>query len=464
MTTNHRLYGEIKEYFGNPGFARFLRQLHKRYEASSSGARGFIVLEDITEEERRTIDGFYRTYSPSVLQETKRYPIKKFERLLKDSRFSLTLVELLEIMSGENVRTRQEVRVLVGTEWGQFIQRVIERWDDSLIQTECAGILAWTKGLLNETSPGSRTLRKLFAASREEAELSLSYGVRALIALKQGNGQLPVRLPVLAARITGDSHALDWKYPMGRLFWWGLTAIHQDRVALSEEEAILDDNTITQDLSHAILLREGYRRGGIADDDLSSQVMLFAPELFGVWEERILTLRQVERLAGRQTQTLQADKIFVVENPSIFAELVDATLSRTKDLDACQNGDAATVIICGNGQPTVAVIRLLDWLCETSKAIILQYAGDLDGKGLSIAQGLQARYPRNFLAWRMDKEQAIRYADHGLQLSEGEKTRFRYSDFIWDHELGHTIAELGVKLHQELWMEELVRDFLQKRQ
>jgi hypothetical protein len=162
MTTNRRLYGDIKEYFGNPGFARFLRQLQKRYEASSSGARGFIILEEITEAERRTIDGFYRTYSPSLLQETKRYPIKKFEQLLKDSRFSLTLVELLEIMSGENVRTRQEVRALVGADWGQFIQRVIERWDDSLIQTECAGILAWTKGLLNETSPGSRTLRKLF--------------------------------------------------------------------------------------------------------------------------------------------------------------------------------------------------------------------------------------------------------------------------------------------------------------
>jgi uncharacterized protein (TIGR02679 family) len=464
MTTNRRLYGEIKEYFGNPGFARFLQQLQKRYEASSSGARGYIILEDITESERRTIDGFYRTYSPSLLKETKRYSIKKFERLLKDSRFSLTLVELLEIMSGENVRTRQEIKALVGADWEQFIQRVIEKWDDSLIQTECAGILAWTKGLLNETSPGSRTLRKLFAASREEAELSLSYGVRALIVLKQGNNQLPVRLPVLAARITGDSHALDWKYPLGRLFWWGLTAIHQDQIALSEEEATVDDSTITQNLSHAILLREGYRRGRIADDDLSSQVMLFAPVLFGVWEERILTLRQVERLAERQTQNLRVDKIFVVENPSIFAELVEAVLSRMKDLDAYQTGDAAeTVIICGNGQPTVAVIRLLDWLCGNSKVIILQYAGDLDGKGLSIAQGLQVRYPSNFLAWRMDKEQVIRYADQGLQLSEVEKTRFRYSDFIWDHELGHTIAEMGVKLHQELWMEELVRDFLQKK-
>jgi hypothetical protein len=191
--------------------------------------------------------------------------------------------------------------------------------------------------------------------------------------------------------------------------------------------------------------------------------MLFAPVLFGVWEEQILTLRQVERFAGRQTQNLQVDKVFVVENPSIFAELVDAVLSRMKDLDASQTGDvSATVIICGNGQPTVAVIRLLDWLCGTSK-VIMQYAGDLDGKGLSIAQGLQVRYPSNFLAWRMDKKQVIKYADQGLQLSEGEKTRFRYSDFIWDHELGYTIAEMGVKLHQELWMEELVRDFLQKK-
>jgi hypothetical protein len=91
-------------------------------------------------------------------------------------------------MSGENVRTRQEVRALAGADWEQFIQRVI---------------VAWTKGLLNEASPGSRTLRKLFAASREEAELSLNYGVRALIFLKQGNSQLPVRLPVLPLVLPG---------------------------------------------------------------------------------------------------------------------------------------------------------------------------------------------------------------------------------------------------------------------
>jgi len=498
MTGKHRLYGEIKEYFGNPGFARFLRQLKKRYEASSSGARGFIALEGITEAERRVIDGFYQTYSPSLLHETKRYSVKKFERLLSESRFSLTPVELLEMMSGENVRTRLETRALADADWGQFIQRVMDKWEDSLLQPECAAILAWTKGLLNETSPGSRTLRKLFAATQEEAELSLSYGVQALIVLKRGNSQMQVRLPVLAARITGDSHALDWKYPLGRLFWWGLTAVtsvtpitsvNQDQVALPEGEvteerlaedgATEDDITITEDLSHAILLREGYRRGGIADDDLFSQVMLFAPELLGVWEERILTLRQVERLAqverfdqveqlaGKPIHHYRFDKIFVVENPSIFAELVDAVLLKMRDVDADTDADEnqtgvvdSTVIVCGNGQPTVAVIRLLDWLCGVSEEIILHYAGDLDGKGLSIAQGLQSRYPSNFRAWRMDKEQFIRYAHQGLQLSESEKTRFRHSDFIWDHELGHTIAEKGVKLHQELWVEELVGDLL----
>jgi uncharacterized protein (TIGR02679 family) len=196
-------------------------------------------------------------------------------------------------------------------------------------------------------------------------------------------------------------------------------------------------------------------KGGIADDDISSQVMIFAPELLGEWEERILTLRQVERLNKEQIPGRNLFNVYVVENPSVFAELVEAALSHRRQKDIC----SLPVFICGNGQPTVAVIKLLDLLCGTT-GTILYYAGDLDIKGLSIAQSLQMRYPHAFKDWRMNKGQYLRYLMKGIPLSEGEKHKLRNTEYTWAQDLGSIMADKGFKLHQELWVEELVSDWL----
>ncbi|MBD2848500.1 DUF2399 domain-containing protein [Paenibacillus sp. IB182496] len=583
-----------RRYFGQPGFARFLRLLERQYSASRHGVRGYVTLSAVTDEERKTLDAFYQTYTPPAPDQTRRYSLQKFERLLRESRYALTVPELLALLRGAPVLTREQREAQTDARWRAMIEAALEQalpgWrleppgddtsasggsspdegesakegkplyagrpaNDCVAPSACgsvsdvpspptvgsadARLAAWVRGLAAERVPGSRTLRLVFGQSPEQAQRCLRDCVRALRRLDEPGGARPVRLPVLAAEVTGDAHALDWKQPLGRLFWWGLEAVSgsgnrqpaiqvadtsggaadwpaaspsSDATGVSASRASAADALDGQDAPdaldgqhapdapdgqdtpdapgvpdtpdapgvpdtpevpdapnvpdgghrQALLIREGYRRGGVADDDLSSQVMLYAPELFGEWEERVLTLRQAERLVSGQLEGLTADRIFMVENPSVFAEVIDAArrLSGTGDRTKGRVALSQPVVVCGSGQPTTAVIRLLDGLLGASAARTLQYAGDLDAAGLGIANGLRYRYPAMYRAWRMDAATYRRYAAHGIPLGESECARLRASEAVWDVELVEAMLERRVKLHQELWSDELVQDVL----
>lgn len=577
--------GEVKRYFGRPGFARFLEGLERRYTSSRQGVRGYVELPDITDEERETLDEFYQMYSRPLSGKLIRYSLKKFEQLLLDSRFGLTVPQLLELLNGRPVRTLREQEEQTEAVWRDMIASAVEqvfpergregtgrlaavggtggeflgeqgsavgthgaddagtygaayggdRWPDGAGESSGSGerapqgddganeangadgvndgtdgaesaIRSWAHSLLEETGPGSRTLRLVFGKSPQEARMCLLHCLKALRLVRMSQGHQPIRLPVLAAQVTGDAHALDWKYPLGRLFWWGLTGIADSskpavpassplladglaNVASSSgesyEAATLpavpfreDEEAETGEAggggagevgevghSQAVLIREGYRRGGVADDDLSSQVLLYAPDLLGVREERVLTLRQVEGLAAERERIgrLSAARILMVENPSVFAEWIDADLRNRDESRKCAAEDVfdeqeeLPVMLCGNGQPSVAVIRLLDALLGGSGERQLYYAGDMDPAGIGIAHALQLRYPFAFRAWCMNEDVYRRYADRGIRLTASELARLRELRCEWDDRLIQTMLAVGVKLHQELWLDELLR-------
>jgi uncharacterized protein (TIGR02679 family) len=450
----------IRSYFGHKGFERFLKLLQRQYMSSQDGVRGYATIANISDMERSTLDRFYETYSPPAQGETKRYSLKKFEQLLMNSRFGLKVPELLELLNGEPILTRREQALRIKEEWEDVIRSAMEETFAAAPDGVDSPVRSWAQGLMEESSPpspGSRTLRIVFAKSPEEARLCLKCCLTALNGVVASRTERPIRLPILAAQTTGNAHALDWKYPLGRLFWWGLTAIHGQALVgeVSEDNQLeLADLSDASD-SQAILIREGYRRGGVADDDLSSQAIVYAPELFRICEERVLTLRQVERLSPERLTQMRYTRIYMVENPSVFAELIDADAWARERAEA-----AAPVILCGNGQPSTAVVKLLDALLSNREGAALYYAGDLDPAGLGIAQSLRLRYPQAFRAWRMDKEQYLRYAHRGVLLTEAESSRLKECQYEWDAALANALSENGVKLHQELWVDELIRDMV----
>lgn len=466
-----------RRYFAQPGFSRFLSELRKRHEASLLGARGYVTLHSLTEQERITLDGFYGTYTTADQLTAMRYSVTKFARLLLESRFALTIPELFQLLEGESPMTRGERRAAADIEWNEIIDEALTcgSFTSSAYHKR---VTEWAESLRHEQASGARILRKLVTGSRAAATECLRHCLQALMILADihvrsadQSAALPIRLPVLAAYATGDAHALDWKLPAGRLFWWALTEIYgegtsNDRhheavniMEVQEGEANVPDN-----MPRAILIREGYRNAGVADDDVSSQVMLFAPGWLQSWEERILTLRQVERISAEDLKGICPSAIYAVENPSVFAVLVDraaslnhaALISNTVDAHGVNK---LPVLICVNGQPSVAVIRVLELLCDGEPNRPLYYSGDIDGKGLDIAQGLQQRFKPYFHPWRMDKEQYQCYSSRGIPLNASERERIKLTVYPWDECLALEMASAGAKLHQELWVEELAVDW-----
>ncbi|MFB9274087.1 TIGR02679 domain-containing protein [Cohnella cellulosilytica] len=498
--TQSKFEEAVRTYFGQQGFHRFLVELRARLESSSSGPRGYVALHRPTEEEFEVLDGFYGTYTSDRSQSDYRYSILRFERLLRSSRFQLSVPELLGLLSGRQVRTRGERRAAAAGAWETMIREAVEEVYVSRFQAsnmnakEADGIeneliargrqiAKWVEGMQDETSPGVRILRKLFAAGPKEAGRALLNTVRALLALAEMQvkaGPAPdweqIRLPVLSAQATGDAHALDWKHPQGRLFWWGLVAsagVHSREGGFaafsdidSDEDSLVKERAVPS-FSQAQLIREGYRRGGVADDDLSSQVMFFAPGWDSLWEERILTLRQVERMTGTPAGRLNSTAVYAVENPSVFAMLADAAAkqyqrSGLRGQSPDRTGKNLPLLVCVSGQPSVAVVKLLEFVLGGVRkdAPLLLYSGDIDVKGLEIALGLQQRFPQRYRPWKMDSEHYTRYAHRGIPLTEAERQRLEDFEAPWEPKLGSLMSAEGFKLHQELWVNELLADWL----
>nr|WP_175532453.1 TIGR02679 domain-containing protein [Paenibacillus sp. yr247] len=118
---------------------------------------------------------------------------------MENSRFSLTLPELFRVLNGEQARTRLEQKAIDDAEWEKLIH---EAMNGSLLKEASEKVVAWTEGLCDESSPGARTLRKVFANSRLEAAYCLKKALKALLMVTEGSHSASIRLPILSAKVT----------------------------------------------------------------------------------------------------------------------------------------------------------------------------------------------------------------------------------------------------------------------
>jgi uncharacterized protein (TIGR02679 family) len=91
-------------------------------------------------------------------------------------------------------------------------------------------------------------------------------------------------------------------------------------------------------------------------------------------------------LAGIEKITSQQKLVYVVENPAVFAKLIE--------------NNPQIAIVCSYGQLRLAVLLLLDKLVTSGNH--LNYSGDFDPEGLLIAEKLKKRYGDNLCFWRYE--------------------------------------------------------------
>ncbi|TCS67962.1 TIGR02679 family protein [Effusibacillus lacus] len=447
---------ECLAFLRQPGLQRMWPLVRKKYESYGRIA-GTIRLSGLREEERDALEGLFAV---NMLGRSDfRFRLAELERALQETRFQVSIKDCLCLLYGDDWMTRQEQREIEQRSWERFC-----RWASQFAGKEELKI--WIEQLSAGFGSGYRVFLECYRDYCEKGD-SPDWAV-ALEALHQ----LPARnerLPVFAARTTGDPHGLDRSTLAGRIFYWGMTAL-QNRYRHGSEPGIQEpgrtapqedsfeetrstdeadptsDNTL-ESISQSEVIRAQYALAGIVLDDISSIVWVAG------WGEYAkdpvaLPLLTVERL---DTDTLPSiSEVFVVENPSIFGALVDWGL---------QTGSSLPFpLVCTSGQPSLAALRLLDKITDGQSRIY--YSGDFDVKGLTMAAGLSQRYGSRFIPWRLDAEtyrSAVRR--HFPSFSEAEIQALERMQVPWDDRLLKVMRNSGRKLFQEQILGLLLADW-----
>jgi uncharacterized protein (TIGR02679 family) len=201
-------------------------------------------------------------------------------------------------------------------------------------------------------------------------------------------------------------------------------------------------------LSPAQLRRAEWDCVGIVTDELSTTVLALNLPVVGsdplarrlaiareCGEPVVLTLRQLTR----HPASFVSRPVFVCENPAVVLAAANML------------GAECPPLVCVNGQPTAAVLRLLTILDDAGCA--LRYHGDFDWGGLRIANLLWSRFPVQ--PWRYDTRS---YRDR-VSRSSGAH-RGTQAEAAWDVELSGAIARQGVRVEEEAVLDDLLGDLL----
>ena len=406
-------------YFkSQPEYQRIFQEMRKKWESLGRTA-GTVTLTGGSEKERRALERFL---GRALETEKITFSLGEFEKALGETRYgAVSLKELLEEYFGEPMVGNQERRQQKQNREKEFwdgLEREMreeeerkpterEIWPEEERPTEgkkpgedAAGeVIGWLRQMREQKNQGYTTVMKEYQKSEESARERIREIARwlRLCGPRGGQGQAGdygwqgIRLAVLAARATGNPHALDRQNTAGTLL-----------------SHVLCRRDGSEPPENARQWKELYERNGIWVDELSSTVAAFGihlmteeglhPAYEGYCLRREPCIISLANLACGVRAFGESEKIYVVENEMVFSELIQR-LSGTP-----------VTLLCTSGQPRTAAYRLMELLCEGNERTSFWYAGDMDPEGLDIAQRIYAGFPGRVYIWRMggeDYEKAI---------------------------------------------------------
>lgn len=437
-----------KAFFERPAYRRMLQAVWKKY-MSLGRIGGKAVLSNVSEAECESLNSFFGwNYRPG---DTVEIPLILLEEELRGSAFAMGIQELHTLLEGSSLLTKREQQRISIEGWSRFFQTVRDSVGEALSPVSSA----WLSQLENGQGAGSRTLRELYKTDRNLASSSLNVVVHALnflFADDEENARSAVRLPVLSARCSGDAHALDSNQPAGRM----LISVLRERLSGAEEQEEDGDTAMNEgDVSETLKLRDMYRSFGIMDDDLSSIVHWFVPEHGKPVLPTVWTLRQVESV----DRLPRCSRIYIVENPAVFSTLMDSIQQPLSFI-----GDPPA-LLCTSGPASAAAIRWIQRCLDSSgEDCLISYSGDYDLKGLSMGETLSGLFPGQFTPWRFgsDTYQVAVDDNPGPKFDRTELLKLETMKVGWDHLLCTHMRQMRCKVHQETFVEELVKDFVPK--
>lgn len=387
---------------------------------------GTIVLKNLTKEEKIQLGGFFqKDYTDNKSISISQAMLTK---ALNNCRFSqFTWEEIIEQYLEEPLVVKKEIE-----------QEKIEKKQNyfETIQTNYAGERGkqWLEKILQEKGNGYTILQQQYTKNKEELEGIMKY---VLLAVER----LPVfeeekkRLPIFASSITGNPHFFDKNTVASKLLLYFIQDYFNIEIEMVGESNIEKRNAL-------------FYQAGIVKDDLSNYVLTYGLHatcqddmlhegIEGYYKRKepiqitLFTLQYLKAIWGNQT-------IYVVENPSVFATLIEYK----KDIS----------VVCTNGQLRLSSLVLLDHLVKDS---ILLYAGDFDPEGLLIAQTLKERYREKLQFWKYEREY-YETMKSDVPLSPQRLKKLQKITEYELQEIKQAILEEGKAGYQEnmIWIEE----------
>jgi uncharacterized protein (TIGR02679 family) len=309
-------------------------------------------------------------------------------------------------------------------------------WESALRPLdECARMRPELAGWRTEVE--ATGLLKRLSGDNARAAATLSANAARVVAELPSRG---IGLAVLAARTTGDAHALDEGRPLGALVLsavralTGLTAA-QTTTPGERRAAWAAVGVARDELSSRVLTLGLPADPGTGDPQHPTGRILTAARDGG--EPAVLTLRQLTR--DDPGFDVADSTVFICENPAVVAAAAD------------ELGPSCPPLVCVEGQLSAAARTLLARLAD--RGARFAYHGDFDWGGVRIATTVFRLV--GISPWRFDEASYLAALDrgHGSPLTTGAP-----ADTPWDPRLRDAIARRGLRVEEERLLDLLIAD------
>jgi uncharacterized protein (TIGR02679 family) len=402
---------KLERLLGAEPLRTLIRKLDRRL-AKKPEIAGHVTLKNPSDETREAVTALLGL--PPKVTGPVRVSLVKLEQTIRDSGAAADLTTALTCLLGREPR-----HPAVET------RKVKDEWQSAWRATEQIKMVPDAARDYFREICSNGVLRRAARGSLDEGQRILQALAACIAAIPPNE---PTPLPVFAAQVLGDSHALDIDRPICALLLRTIRKSGESTMSAAKENQrrIWSDVNIIQDeLSSTVLILN-------LPTDGTGLLGRMLGEHAAIGEPCRLTFRQLRKHAVPLVDS--SPTIFACENPSILAAAASQLRQRSRPL------------ICIEGQPSHASARLL-MSCKQAGARLL-YHGDFDRTGLQITAQMLDRFAAK--PWRMS---ASDYRD------SVSRSRLSFEGPVpptpWDAELAHEI-----EYHRKALLEESVVDKL----
>lgn len=411
---------ESSAWWEDPHLSRTWAAITDRLEREGLEPRGRVGVTALSREERHALGDLL---GRPVLTSGVRIDLASLDHRLRE-RAGVGVVEAAEHVTGRSLtdrpatRARREMRL-------DAPRGILEQWRTVHPGPEWQALDGWLAGLRRD----GVLAREPDPASLVREALAVLWEQRGHVVAGDDASASPVARTELAARVTGDAHALDDDRRLtavvlraARHLGLGPEADQPDEADRGERSrrSVWEDLGVLGDRVSSTCLTLGLTPGphaGQSRSGVSARLAAYHADgavLHLTWRD--LT----DGLGFAPGQT-----VLVCENPRV----VEAAAERR------MNGVG---LVCTSGRPALVTIEVLERLAGAGCRLL--YHGDFDWAGLAMANDLIGRC--GVQPWRMSVEDYLatpaRLALHGRRVGA-----------IWDDELAPAMEHRGLAVHEE---------------